>query len=67
MFQITELFSTLIVLWLATREHSVSFLAALLISSIGVYHVIAASRDQFVVNVLQGEGHAHQVRYFALL
>lgn len=38
-----------------------TLLPAMLISMIGVYHVIASSRDQFVLNVLQGEGHAHQV------
>ncbi|XP_077292809.1 uncharacterized protein LOC143915860 [Arctopsyche grandis] len=60
-FTITELISTCVVLWLSSLEHSVTLLPAMLISMIGVYHVIASSRDQFVLNVLQGEGHAHQV------
>lgn len=49
------------VLWLASRERTVTIVPAALIVGIAILHVIAASRDQFVMNVIHGEGHKHQV------
>ncbi|KAG8235954.1 hypothetical protein J437_LFUL016276 [Ladona fulva] len=60
-FTITELFSTVIILYLANMDNFVSLRAALLVSGVGFLHSIAASYDQFIVNVVQGKGQAHQV------
>lgn len=60
-FTSTELVSTFIVLQLADFKVPVTSRKALLIIGIAVLHVIAGSLDQFIHNVVKGEGYTHQV------
>ncbi|XP_073995414.1 uncharacterized protein isoform X2 [Rhodnius prolixus] len=60
-FTSTEILSTLIVLQLADNRLIVTPRKALGIVGVAVMHVIAGSLDQFVLNVVKGEGHMHQV------
>ncbi|XP_024080496.1 uncharacterized protein LOC106664530 isoform X2 [Cimex lectularius] len=60
-FTSTELLSSILVLQLADSRSIVTQRKALCIVSIAVLHVIAGSLDQFILNVVKGEGHLHQV------
>ncbi|XP_043281850.1 uncharacterized protein [Venturia canescens] len=60
-FSITELISTIFVIQLADKKTAVTHRKAFAISTIGLIHILAGSWDQFITNVLRGEGYAHQV------
>uniref|UniRef100_A0A1B6J3J9 Uncharacterized protein n=2 Tax=Homalodisca liturata TaxID=320908 RepID=A0A1B6J3J9_9HEMI len=60
-FSLTELFSTLIVLRLADSRESVRPFKVLPIVAVAATHIVASSWDQFLDNVIRGEGSAHQV------
>ncbi|XP_015115939.1 uncharacterized protein LOC107040376 [Diachasma alloeum] len=60
-FSITELISTVLVVLLADSKSPVTGKKSVVISGIGMVHIFAGSWDQFVTNVLRGEGYAHQV------
>lgn len=60
-FTVTEIFSTVLVINLANRREVFSLRKALGIVGIAALHVLAGGWDQFVNNVVRGEGHAHQV------
>lgn len=60
-FSITELFSTLAVLRLADRSTELSANGVLPIVGVAAVHILAAGKDQFVENVISGQGSAHQV------
>ncbi|KAG8309878.1 hypothetical protein J6590_075038 [Homalodisca vitripennis] len=59
-FSLTELFSTLIVLRLADSRESVRPFKVLPIVAVAATHIVASSWDQFLDNVVRGEGSAHQ-------
>lgn len=61
-FSVTELVSTLMVIHLADEKNSVTRKKALVIVSIALLHIFAAGWDQFVANVVRGEGSDHQVK-----
>lgn len=60
-FSVSELFSTGLVLRLADLHTPVTSLTLLPIIIVATVHVVAAALDQFVVNVVQGQGSSHQV------
>uniref|UniRef100_A0A1B6L8N3 XK-related protein n=1 Tax=Graphocephala atropunctata TaxID=36148 RepID=A0A1B6L8N3_9HEMI len=60
-FSLTELFSTLIVLQLADSRETVRPIRVLPVVAVAAIHIVAASWDQFLDNVVHGEGSAHQV------
>lgn len=66
-FSITELISTLTILYLCNNAHETTLYKLGIIIGIAVIHVGVACIDQFVSNVLQGEGYSHQVGYFLFL
>ncbi|KAJ9591419.1 hypothetical protein L9F63_002025, partial [Diploptera punctata] len=60
-FTATELFSTIFVIHLAHVENLVTARKALCIIGIALIHVLAGGWDQFIENVVRGEGYSHQV------
>ncbi|XP_039290656.1 uncharacterized protein LOC120352734 [Nilaparvata lugens] len=60
-FTVTELVSTVLVLLLANKSHAFSHYKALAVSVVGLSHIIAGGWDQFVLNVVRGEGRSHQI------
>ncbi|XP_012276182.1 uncharacterized protein LOC105697439 [Orussus abietinus] len=60
-FSVTELISTALVVHLADRKHSITHRKAFGIAAIAILHILAGGWDQFVTNVVRGEGYAHQV------
>ncbi|KAK3888940.1 hypothetical protein Pcinc_007041 [Petrolisthes cinctipes] len=60
-FSITELASTIAVVYLLDKSVNVTPLRALVIINIAVLHIITSGFDQFVTNVVQGNGMLHQV------
>uniref|UniRef100_A0A1B6EDJ3 Uncharacterized protein n=1 Tax=Clastoptera arizonana TaxID=38151 RepID=A0A1B6EDJ3_9HEMI len=60
-FSSTEILSSLLVLYLADNRNVFSSIKSLPIIGIAIIHVIAGSLDQFVINVIKGEGHWHQI------
>lgn len=61
-FSITEIISTIYVLYLADVKNVITHRLVFCISGIALMHIIAASWDQFVTNVFFGEGSVHQVK-----
>jgi hypothetical protein len=61
-FSITELISTGWVVHLADKKNPITHRKAFGIAAIALLHIMAGGWDQFFVNVVKGEGHAHQVR-----
>lgn len=61
LFSLTELLSTFFVLQLADLKCPVTRQKSFAISAIGLIHIFAGSWDQFITNVVRGEGYAHQV------
>ncbi|RZF38952.1 hypothetical protein LSTR_LSTR016735, partial [Laodelphax striatellus] len=59
-FTVTELLSTMLVLSLANKNEAFSHYKALAVSVVGLSHIIAGGWDQFVLNVVRGEGRSHQ-------
>lgn len=62
-FKITELLSTGVVLHLANTDNAVTPRKTFCIVGIALLHILASGFDQFVSNVFQGEGFAHQVSF----
>lgn len=62
-FSVTELISTILVVMLADSKKQVTHRKAFGISTIALIHIFAGSWDQFIRNVLRGEGYAHQVNH----
>lgn len=60
-FSVTEIISSCIILFLCNTSHEVTQYKLSIIIGIAVVHVTLSSVDQFVSNVLQGEGYSHQV------
>lgn len=60
-FTITEVMSTIVVLHLSDCKNQISTRKILTIVSIALVHILAGGLDQFVTNVVWGEGYAHQV------
>lgn len=60
-FTITEIFSTLLVLHLSDAKTPITPKKVMTIVSIALVHILAGGWDQFVTNVVWGEGYAHQV------
>lgn len=52
------------VIHLANVEHQVTSRKTFCIVGISMLHITASGFDQFVTNVLQGEGYPHQVIFF---
>lgn len=60
LFQATELISTAVVLHLANNDNAVTQRKILCIIGIALLHILASGVDQFISNVIHGEGYAHQ-------
>lgn len=60
-FTITEVISTSYVLHLSNKDNVVNSRKVLVIVGISVLHIVASSLDQFIKNVLLGEGYMHQI------
>lgn len=60
-FTVSELISTILVVHLAYSENSVTVYKVLGIIGIALIHVLAGGSDQFIENVVRGEGYSHQV------
>ncbi|XP_055914881.1 uncharacterized protein LOC129948085 [Eupeodes corollae] len=60
-FTITELISTVMIMHLASTNNAVTSKKIFCIVGIALLHIAASSFDQFVMNVIRGEGYAHQV------
>lgn len=63
-FTITEVISTAFVMRLADNRVLVTPCTILSIVGIALMHVLTSGTDQFVLNVVRGEGYMHQVSYF---
>lgn len=61
-FSVTELISTGWVVHLADKKNPITHRKAFGIAAIALLHIMAGGWDQFFVNVVKGEGHAHQVK-----
>ncbi|KAI9581368.1 hypothetical protein GQX74_012693 [Glossina fuscipes] len=61
MSQITELIATTMVMQLADSTNTVTSKKIFCIVGIALLHIIASSFDQFFLNVVRGEGYAHQI------
>ncbi|CAK9804095.1 hypothetical protein ANTRET_LOCUS6897 [Anthophora retusa] len=60
-FSVTELISTFLVVHLADSKNSITHRKAFGIAAIAILHIVAGGWDQFIANVVRGEGYAHQV------
>lgn len=60
-FTITEVMSTIVVLHLSDAKNQISPKKVFTVVSIALVHILAGGLDQFVTNVVWGEGYAHQV------
>jgi hypothetical protein len=60
-FSVTELLSTLVVLYLCDGKRDARPGYLLIIISIAVLHILAASGDQFIKNVILGKGENFQI------
>ncbi|XP_037954858.1 uncharacterized protein LOC119684805, partial [Teleopsis dalmanni] len=60
-FTITELISSILVMHLANSTNTVTSKKIFCIVGIAILHITASSFDQFFMNVLRGEGYAHQI------
>lgn len=60
-FTSTELVSSFLVLQLADIKVPVTSRKVLSIVGVAILHIVAGSLDQFILNVIKGEGHMHQV------
>lgn len=65
--QLTEMICTGMVIHLAHVEHEVTIRKILLIFGISILHILAGGFDQFVSNVIRGEGRLHQVTIVMLI
>lgn len=62
-FTVSELVSTCLVLRLADLQTPVTPLAVLPVVAVAAVHIMVANADQFVVNVVEGQGTTHQVSF----
>ncbi|XP_047488332.1 uncharacterized protein LOC125038779 [Penaeus chinensis] len=60
-FSITELISTLAVVYLLDKNIPITARSTLIIIDIAILHIMSSSFDQFVTNVINGNGMLHQV------
>ncbi|XP_046419043.1 uncharacterized protein [Neodiprion pinetum] len=60
-FTATELLSTILVVHLADAKNPITHRKAFGIAAIAIMHILAGSWDQFITNVVRGEGYSHQV------
>ncbi|KAL0271782.1 UNVERIFIED_CONTAM: hypothetical protein PYX00_008775 [Menopon gallinae] len=60
-FTVTEIASTVTVLNLSNSKVPVDLSKVIIIVSIAVTHILAGGLDQFISNVIWGEGFAHQI------
>ncbi|GAB6032175.1 hypothetical protein CHUAL_010824 [Chamberlinius hualienensis] len=60
-FTLTELASTIAVLWLADKRRTGTVLPLLVIVDVATAHILISGFDQLVSNVLLGDGKLHQV------
>lgn len=60
-FSITEMASTISVVYLLDKSISVTAKQALIIIDIAILHIMTSGFDQFISNVVQGNGMLHQV------
>ncbi|XP_069179412.1 uncharacterized protein [Procambarus clarkii] len=60
-FSFTELASTITVVYLIDKNIGVTARRALIITDIAIIHIMTSGFDQFVNNVVQGNGMLHQV------
>lgn len=60
-FSGTELLSTIFVVHLADSSNKTTHRKAFAIAAIAILHILAGSWDQFITNVVRGQGYAHQV------
>lgn len=60
-FTITEVASTAFVMRLADNKIKVTPHSIMIIVGIAFIHVLTSGTDQFVLNVVKGEGYLHQV------
>lgn len=65
-FAVSELVSTCLVLRLADLQTPVTPLAVLPVVIVAAVHIVVANADQFVVNVVEGQGTTHQVSFLSL-
>lgn len=61
-FTITELLSTIYVIHLANKDSCVTSRKVMLIVGIALVHIFSSAGDQFIFNVIRGQGYSHQVR-----
>lgn len=66
-FSATEFISTLMVIHLADEKNTVTRRKAFVIVGIALSHIFAAGWDQFITNVVRGEGSDHQVTNYIFL
>lgn len=67
LFTVTELGSTAVVIHLANKDNPVTNRKVLLIVGVALVHIFGSGGDQFVFNVIRGQGYSHQVKYFQSL
>lgn len=60
-FTTTEALSTALVLHMSNKKNNISSKKVLTVVTIALIHILAGGWDQFITNVIQGEGHTHQV------
>jgi len=60
-FTMTELLSTVVVVHLTDCKNPISTRKVTIIVSIAIVHILSGGLDQFLANVVYGEGLAHQV------
>ncbi|XP_053955962.1 uncharacterized protein LOC129240364 [Anastrepha obliqua] len=60
-FTVTELISSVLVMHLANTTNTVTSKKVFCIVGIAILHITASSFDQFFLNVVRGEGYAHQI------
>ena len=60
LFSITELVSTVSVVYLCSKDNAIKPRLLIVIISIAVFHILASGADQFIENVVQGKGAWHQ-------
>lgn len=60
-FTVTELYSTAILYKICDRRKEITKFHLFSIITVGLTHMLAAGFDQFINNVIGGNGFAHQV------
>lgn len=63
----SELVSTCLVLRLADQEVPLRPVFILPVVIVATVHIVVATKDQFLENVIRGEGYKHQVTYLLLV